>query len=120
VCIPESLTCLLCQGVDPSVFCTDNETHTPTNIYSEQKRKKETHVQKDGADIYREQKKKRKTETYLHSMADRGRKRHKIREVIQIEKKTVTYLPRRRDRERNRRTIRDRQRNRDRNSNIKR
>ncbi len=48
----------------------------------------------------------RKTETYLHSMTDRGRKRHQIREAIQIEKETVTYLPRRRDRERNRRICR--------------
>ncbi len=32
-------------------------------------------------------------------MTDRGRKRHQIREAIQIEKETVTYLPRRRDRE---------------------
>ncbi len=62
---------------------------------------------------------KKERQTYLHSMTDRGRKRHNIRELIQIEKETVTYLPRRRDRERNRRTFRDRQRKRDRNRNIK-
>ena len=60
--------------------------HIHRQTYTVNRKERKRHMFRKTEQTSTGNRRKKERQTYLHSMTDRGRKRHKIREVIQIEK----------------------------------